>query len=104
MRNAIFAAVSVFLFFLVMGGHAWAYVQGVKICELAPNAKVLVELSDGTVVREAITDANGVVLFKELHGNSFIIESVSKDGKRFHFEVVTPPKIGTLSVDCYKLF
>ena len=87
-----------------------AQVTGIRICQLMPNTEVRVKLSDDTLVRRALTDMNGNIFIKNLHGKSWVIESTSVGRKQFRFEakelekVKINPKSGILSVGCVKLF
>lgn len=80
--------------------------KSVRICGLMPNSEVLVKIHDDTIIRKAATDKGGNILIEKLHGNFFIFESTSANGKRFYFEVILTnnDKSGTLLVDCVKLF
>lgn len=92
-----------FLFGLAVAGPTEARMKGIKICELAPHTEVVVKLSDNTVVRKVVADKKGIALIKELHGEHWIFESISANGKRFYLEI-TKRTPGILLIDCYKLF
>ena len=109
MKKKTFWPVMVLFSLLMVSSSAEAYKEWVKICGLMPNVEVLVKLSDDTVIRKAVTNKNGDVLIEKLHGEYFIFESTSADGKPFRFEVIISPesgitKSGVLQIDCYKLF
>ncbi|KKS25934.1 MAG: hypothetical protein UU84_C0031G0004 [Candidatus Yanofskybacteria bacterium GW2011_GWC2_41_9] len=94
------------LFSLVVTSSLEAGIKGIKICGLMPNVEVLVKLSDGTLVKNVVTDNNGNVLIKELHGEQWVFESTYPNRKRFRFEITTTTpvvKSGILQVGCVKL-